>query len=644
MAEKKQKKEKKGSMKGLAGILIAIMILILIVALMLYTIFEGIIKIIKEIIIGIIQGLLNFLAHPIKSMIKAYYELSSLLSELFNGDVSHELEKKEGLIEKQLVIIEQDEFNDIKEKLKQTAVDKEIAGLSDAMIKKMLLAYNTGMYSHNADIIIELTHAEKAECEENSPFDVIKGKELEQINMNFFEEKGESFATWVNSWGADAETKEKLKQELNEKKAMEDRDYLYAKGTLIFLNEYGEEMTYWNEETLDKLYKKYQDNKDNLATGVQSERSDYAESIWKYISTRAYTDSSSGIKVYTKVTTREQVINWEYADTNVTKKISRLIRANITESREAEHLDLSLISQFTTPVEFMVDLLNISSSKEFVDAFIKKAAEETEITLQIHKTGKYSEEEAVDDIKETTSVKGEINITGEVYQINYLDDTKWYDSSEGDVKITLWSDTAFAGIGEQLKIRVRVSNYDKYGGKKDSKAEKVKIKLYWSGRKQQEIQINNLDSGNRTWENSAISGWGLTRYVTRENECEIKKTTTTATTEIKADMSIVKAKTWYADKEYKSEISTERTFETKDAVDGTKREISMPIPAKISYGNRSAYYGVNDSGMSGVFNTNGSVDGLIVDELANDFENWYAGLKSNDLGFWMMRRSCGSFN
>ena len=131
------------------------------------------------------------LAHPIKWIFQEGFELKNLFSQLGNG--TYDPTGLEGTQPKQLIIIGQNEFEKMKASL-------DVAGLDDLMLKKMLLAYNTGKYSHNADIIIQLTE-EEAKSGETTPFEVKQGKEIDQISMNFLEKVGEQIKNNIEEIG-----------------------------------------------------------------------------------------------------------------------------------------------------------------------------------------------------------------------------------------------------------------------------------------------------------------------------------------------------------------------------------------------------------------------------------------------------------
>lgn len=86
----------------------------------------------------------------------------------------------------QLVIIEQTDFEDMANQLGEL-VNRNAAGLDDIMLKKILLAYNVGLYSKNADIVIELTQEEYDAAQNDSmlyePFEICKGEDIEQFDI-----------------------------------------------------------------------------------------------------------------------------------------------------------------------------------------------------------------------------------------------------------------------------------------------------------------------------------------------------------------------------------------------------------------------------------------------------------------------------
>ena len=337
----------------------------------------------------------------------------------------------------QLIEVSQEEFQAMRDAIDES-ISRNTVGLDDMMLKKILLAYNTGKYSHNTDIIIELTNEEGRACKNDSsisnPFKLKQGKDLEQINMNIFETAANKVSTFFNTLfgGGNVFSSKVYKEGKDEREDKQQKYYLHAKGTLKFVNENNEELIYYDAEALNKLYQEYEKKKD-------WENRDYAESVWNYLSSKAYTDGEKGIKMYAHEVIDEKAIEWAFDDSDwYTIEIKRQVfdpnNPNYyNKVRSIQDIDYySLVSKYATPVEFMVDLLNISSSKEFVNAFIDKVQHQTSITLKIYKTRFSKGTEITEDIEETIEVKAEALVTAKVEAVDYDGDGLGY--QDGDAR------------------------------------------------------------------------------------------------------------------------------------------------------------------------------------------------------------------
>ena len=168
---------------ALKGILIVVLIVVMLAA-SIFVIFDAIIGFITDVAEGIVNGTLDFLAHPFKTTITTLNKLHNLVAsqtnQKFIGE-GLELEQKP-----QLVIISQADFDKIVADFEQS-ISRDIAGLDNVMLKKILLTYNMGNFSENADIIIELSENEYNAAKEDStlykPFEICKGEDIEQFEL-----------------------------------------------------------------------------------------------------------------------------------------------------------------------------------------------------------------------------------------------------------------------------------------------------------------------------------------------------------------------------------------------------------------------------------------------------------------------------
>lgn len=200
--------------------------------------------------------------------------------------------------------------------------------------------------------------------------------------------------------------------EIDRMEKLQAKRYLRANGILRLVNENNEELVYYSQEIMNKLY-----NEQYLAK-VES-KPDYANSVWEYLG-KCYTDGANGISMYSYEKIEKNVTNWEFKDKESAfgTSINRTINFNETKKRELQNIEYySLVSEYSTPLELMVSLMEISSSKEFLNSFLEKVANKTEITVKLYKTG-YSYNEVIkEEMEETTTVTTEKVTDDEIDQV-----------------------------------------------------------------------------------------------------------------------------------------------------------------------------------------------------------------------------------
>ena len=662
---KKDKEGKNGvGKKAIGAIVIPILAVILIIVLLasfLFAIFDAIIEIIKAILIGSIEGILEFLAHPIEWVINKTYDLVNLVSSQLNQ--SFDATALELTQPKQLIIIGQDEFEDMKEQLDNAGINREDLGLDDIMLKKMLLAYNSGKYSRNADIIIQLKEQEidawKNDKTLSDPYVVKQGKNIDQISMNFAEEI-------LN------EIKKVFDVETNPNTELQANYYLCTKGVLEFVSDVEKsdgsieekEMVYYNKDVIEDLYEEFEKNR-------YGAKSDYAQSIWKYLSTCCYTDGDKGMKIYGHQTVEEEMVEWTFEDndpdeesfSDVILDLGDKELSNVAINRqvisdeylkydswgglldtakktyEMQDIDYySIVSEYTTPVEFMVDLLDVSESKEFVNAFIDKVTNQTKIKLKLYKIRQLKSEEKTEITEEKTTVKAEAVVNAEVISYNNDGEAGWHEGSNGvKVNVSLKDGSTLLGLVNTLVVKVKLTNIPE-----NVESLKVKIKFAASDTVQTYTiptafgtGIANIfgDTLGTSYE-FEVESWFKDRYKTRENTGTIKQYTTKLTTETKLDIAVERAKTWYGTVTYNNAIQTESIFETING-SGQRVETLPETPTMLRRTKSIQEYTQNSSNAETIFAQKG-IEDYAFEEIGSRVEKWYAGLKGDDVAFWLM--------
>lgn len=274
----------------------------------------------------------------------------------------------------QLIEIAQSDFEAMKDSIDES-IDREKIGLDDVMLKKILLAYNTGKYSRNADIIIELgslvgdhvdvdgdgklSYNEKNYSDYNedgqiteeeiemfkinkellqkclndeslcSPFKLVRGGDIEQLKeanldasanviSSVVKDIGTFFKTLFTGGNAfdDIYETELYLKELREIKVRANKYYLHAKGVIKFVTDVKDKETGVIAEK-ELVYFNEDVLEKIYIEEFQANRygasSDYAESVWECLSTSCYTDSpNGGIRMYSHATVEEELTEWTF--------------------------------------------------------------------------------------------------------------------------------------------------------------------------------------------------------------------------------------------------------------------------------------------------------------------------------------------
>lgn len=559
------------------------------------------------------------------------------------------------------------------------SIDRNIAGLDDMMLKKILLAYNTGKYSRKADIIIELgslkgdnkdingdgriSYKEKnysdydgdgtiskeeietfeankeliQKCKTDSslysPFELVQGKDLEQLNINIFEKAANRVSTFFSTLfgGGNVFNSQLYKDGKDEREDKQEKYYLHAKGVLKFVNEENKELVYYDEKALDKLYEEYEDNKDWA-------NRDYAESVWEYISSKAYTDGEKGIKMYAHEIINEEVVDWTFNDDDwFTTKINKQLITNYSKTRSMQDLEYyGLVSKYSTPVEFMINLLDISSSQDFVNSFIDKVTNLTSVTVKVYKTRYANGTEITEDIKETTEVMGEAIVSARVVKVDYDGDGLGYQDGSAGIRVrtSLSGGSALFGAVETTNISVYLTNIPE-----KVQAAEVEIKFAEDSSTRTEYVpgglsdvVNIVTDMLGTSETLTVTAW-FPRYKTRINTGTINKVTTKLKTETKLDIAVEEAKTWYATITFDNYVQDSTVWESKNRY-GHRQRVYSANPIMVEKSKSDEVYYRNSSNANTIFNTSKTVASITVSEIAGRVESWYADLTSDNLFYW----------
>lgn len=368
--------------------------------------------------------------------------------------------------------VSQTHFEDMKQKLDST-INRNAAGLEDIMLKKMLLSYYQASYLTDTTLLMELTPENLGITAEEyvEYFDVKKKKKDEEGWVAVIGLGALGIAATVLTGGTagvvigaavaaagtqgllDAEDevrivlKEDKKEELNEEyndeiypfeivggnieegKGEDGRLYLATNGIVqikVEMDDGWETIIYYDDDILTQIYEDHYIKTLNTNKG-------YAESVKEYLR-KCYTyensteDGNMGIKMYSNRDENTTTETWEYERPNAGSESDYAV---INLSPETNHpiqpqpISYSgLTQEFGTPVEFMIDLLEITGSRDFVNSFIE-ISNESRIRLRLYKIGKNVTEQTIESKDREISVEGNRSYEAKGTRRKKKSDGKW---------------------------------------------------------------------------------------------------------------------------------------------------------------------------------------------------------------------------
>lgn len=161
-----------------------------------------------------------------------------------------------------------------------------------------------------------------------------------------------------------------------------------------------ETLTYYSKNVIDELYTKYEEIKDDYP--------DYALSIKNFLET-TYTDSTGGngeILIPTfSVTLTTKFYKYDN-DKEIKGKEEKIEEDGMTYS--VVNYDV-VSAKYGTPVEFLIDLMEITGSQDFVNAFIEEVTKpEYKITLGLYDLTTTTANISQETYNQNTTISGKI--------------------------------------------------------------------------------------------------------------------------------------------------------------------------------------------------------------------------------------------
>lgn len=350
---------------------------------------------------------------------------------------------------------------------------------------------------------------------------------------------------------------------------------------------------YYPEDVLDEMY-----NNHYLKTLLNNES--YANSVLDHLNKcYSYTinhggagyvnDITDAIKMYTirQTQTETPQATWEYV--NETKYDSEVddpiewvqslfgvdkfeSRVRNLQSKElypvsAQTIEYSSkVAQYATPVEFMVDLLELVGSKDFVNAFIETVGEGNYIKLKLYRTDNTTITNMTENKVRKTVVSGERTYSAYITEYKPKGSSTWTAGNAGaTVDVTRTTNN-----GRTETVNIRLDNYkDGYDYKI---AFEVNGTLYDTYEMGYETNSFLWFDDNKLVKKISCEVYDENRWTDTSKVVENK---TSTFIEVKNDVGITEVKTWYATINSKNLVNKTITAENLQGDQYNNRKVEI---------------------------------------------------------------------
>lgn len=373
-----KKKEEKGSKKKkkqnamIIGTALSPIITVLLIAACLIAIIQGIL----DIIVGVVEDIMSFVTNPVATVEKIYKWTSNSASYIFNTG-NYNGPNPSGFT----IILDEETVKNIQEQITAQSIGCKEAGLTDIVIKKMILVNYMTSTTEDTEIGLPMSEEEMKEVMEKD-----KPSQIAIKDKNIIMKKG-IFMYWQGDGNGHGES---------------GKWYVSVQGIINFVDENGTKINPYNNspwsddssnsdfKEIAKAYEKvYEDGKDQYAAAIR----DTME--------HAYTVKTIGQIQMNKVKTSSIETVYSYNDEEVIKE-----KKEHQYKVEEETLDYSqYISQYVMPMDFLVSLLEITGSNDFVEA-VSNLVGNQRIEIVISADTVLTQDQDTTTYKDNITVKG----------------------------------------------------------------------------------------------------------------------------------------------------------------------------------------------------------------------------------------------
>lgn len=425
--KKNNKKNQQGKiMKAITPILVPILIIVF-VACTVISVFQGILDIVKN----VINNILDVVLHPINFIKSTAKKVSNWASRTF--DWGHYSPPSSG--DTITIFIDSSTVEEISKQISES-VDQEATGFTDEILTKMLLASYTATSTKDTLIGLEIDEAifnskvpffEKGDHIYNPDHPVLQ-KGVDELDPYEADDGYYYFATT-----------EQLGESFRD--GVEIHYFMGKYGNIELYNLSGEKMVAYTDEHWQKLKDDYESGKDDYKKAIL----DDADAFYTVSSPGEITVISSN-NVNTKYKYTYNFEGYDYVVTNTSDTSS--INDRVIDYRES-------ISGYVMSTNFLVDLLNVSASADFIEAVCDLVHEDT-IKIQLADNST--------ETKETTTFTYNQDISMCLQKVNpfYETTTENKDNKENEAYNALFNN---ANNQENIEmeniLNKNISNYTK---------------------------------------------------------------------------------------------------------------------------------------------------------------------------------------
>lgn len=383
------------------------------------------------------------------------------------------------------------------------AVNIKAAGLDDMMLKRLLLAnYRSNLLS-DTDILIEISPEEMKElgATVTISYEIGEGaKSSEYTDDN------------IKPFSVIGGIKDKGRGE-------DGHFYLKTKGAVTVEYE-GEKLIFYPQEALDEMTDYYYTALDNNSDNFASTLKDYLDKCYTYAAiggvmdqqTGEMTAQTPGILKYV-VMEDKTIETWLYENQGSKRKVSTQTDGGLGKVQVTIN---DKVAQYGTPMEFMIHMLEITGSQDFINAFIKECVDKTNIKAELYKTD-YKE-----TITETKTRDRESVVKGKKENIEYVVD--YYTTDNIVVKEV--------PAGKE-RVNIEVENKDKND---------VEIILIKDFKDREIVELNSSNNWKYTWKDLEKPSQEIKEKKDKSKVIEVKETTHT---EENFSLEVYEVETWY---------------------------------------------------------------------------------------------------